>query len=53
MSTGRDIHKETAAEMFGVPVDQVTPQQRQAAKSRNFLDLYSSRDKIAPPAKKS
>lgn len=37
---GRDLHAETAAKMFGVPVDQVTPEQRRAAKIRNFEILY-------------
>jgi DNA polymerase I-like protein with 3'-5' exonuclease and polymerase domains len=37
---GRDVHKQTAAAMFGVPLDKVTPEQRQAAKSTNFLLIY-------------
>jgi DNA polymerase I-like protein with 3'-5' exonuclease and polymerase domains len=37
---GRDVHKQTAAAMFGVSLDKVTPEQRQAAKSANFLLIY-------------
>jgi len=37
-----DIHRKTAAEMFGVPEDEVTPEQRRAAKNRNFPLLYGS-----------
>jgi DNA polymerase-1 len=36
----RDIHRETAALMFGVEVDQVSDQQRQAAKTINFSIIY-------------
>jgi len=36
----RDIHRETAALMFGVDVDSVTEQQRQAAKTINFSIIY-------------
>jgi DNA polymerase I len=37
---GRDVHTETAAFVAGVPVDQVTRAQRQAAKAVNFGALY-------------
>lgn len=33
---GLDLHKETAAQLFKIPVDQVTKQQRSIAKSINF-----------------
>jgi DNA polymerase-1 len=36
----RDIHRETAALMFGVDVDHVSDQQRQAAKTINFSIIY-------------
>ncbi|MBP9130388.1 MAG: DNA polymerase I [Steroidobacteraceae bacterium] len=37
----RDIHQATAAEVFGVPApDQVTPDQRRAAKAINFGLIY-------------
>jgi len=32
----RDVHKETAAKMFGVPIEEVTSEQRKAAKSASF-----------------
>lgn len=35
-----DVHRKTAAEMFGVPEDQVTPEQRSAARAANFGVLY-------------
>ena len=37
---GRDIHKATAAEVFGVPLDEVEPEQRRAAKAINFGLIY-------------
>lgn len=36
-----DIHTKKAAEMFTVPVTQVTPEQRKLGKMQNFLELYS------------
>ncbi len=39
-SEDRDIHQATAAEVFGVPLDQVTPQQRRSAKVINFGLIY-------------
>jgi DNA polymerase-1 len=37
---GADIHKATAAEIFDVPVDQVTPDQRRYIKAVNFGLIY-------------
>lgn len=37
---GVDLHKQTASVMFKVPLDEVTPKQRQAAKGLNFGILY-------------
>jgi len=39
-----DIHKETAARMFSVPVEDVAPEQRRLAKRRNFLKLYGDEE---------
>lgn len=39
-SKGRDIHKATAAEVFGVPLEQVTNEQRRRAKAVNFGLIY-------------
>jgi len=36
----RDIHQATAAEVFGVAPDQVSPEQRRAAKAINFGLIY-------------
>ena len=36
-----DIHAVTAAEVFGVPLEQVTPSQRRSAKTINFGLIYS------------
>jgi DNA polymerase-1 len=42
--SGGDVHKATAAELFGVPVDLVTDEQRGAAKTVNFATLYGQRE---------
>ncbi len=38
----QDIHQTTAARVFGVPLDQVTPEQRRAAKTVNFSIIYGA-----------
>jgi DNA polymerase-1 len=40
--TGRDIHTTTAAKVFKVPLDEVTPDMRRKAKEVNFGILYGS-----------
>jgi len=37
---GKDIHKATAAEIFGVPLEEVTTDQRRSAKAVNFGLIY-------------
>jgi len=37
---GQDVHRATAAEVFGVPPEQVDPNQRRAAKAINFGLMY-------------
>ena len=37
---GRDVHKATAAEVFGVTLDEVTSDQRRSAKAINFGLIY-------------
>ena len=39
---GLDIHLATAAGVFGVPLDKVTPEQRRAAKTVNFSIIYGA-----------
>ncbi|CAN8140161.1 DNA polymerase I [uncultured Thiomicrorhabdus sp.] len=39
-SAGKDIHQATAAEIFGVPVESVTTEQRRSAKAVNFGLIY-------------
>jgi DNA polymerase-1 len=39
-ASGADIHKATAAEVFGTPLDQVQAEQRRAAKAINFGLIY-------------
>jgi DNA polymerase-1 len=36
----RDIHQATAAEVFGLPLEEVTPDQRRSAKAINFGLIY-------------
>jgi len=37
---GIDVHRQTASVIFGVPIDEVTPVQRDRAKTINFATLY-------------
>ncbi|WP_051145081.1 DNA polymerase I [Thiomicrorhabdus sp. Kp2] len=37
---GKDIHQATAAEIFGVPLEEVTTEQRRSAKAVNFGLIY-------------
>ena len=39
-NSGQDFHAQTAARVFGVPADQVTPQMRSRAKAVNFGIVY-------------
>jgi DNA polymerase-1 len=39
-ASGQDIHKATAAEVFGVPLEQVSSDQRRAVKAINFGLMY-------------
>ena len=41
---GQDIHARTAAEVFGVPIDAVTPDLRRKAKAVNFGIVYGMSD---------
>ncbi len=38
--SGADVHRATAAEVFGVPLEAVTPEQRRSAKAINFGLIY-------------
>ena len=42
--SGEDVHRRTAAEVFGVPQEQVTPEMRSAAKAVNFGIVYGISD---------
>ncbi len=42
--SGGDVHKATAAELFGAPIAQVTKEQRAAAKTVNFATIYGQRE---------
>lgn len=37
---GEDVHAETAAKVFGVPIENVTPEMRRSAKAVNFGIIY-------------
>ncbi len=39
-ASGEDVHQATAAEVFGVPINQVTAEQRRHAKAVNFGLMY-------------
>ncbi|MDP0925307.1 DNA polymerase, partial [Klebsiella pneumoniae] len=39
-SEGKDIHRATAAEVFGLPLDSVSSEQRRSAKAINFGLIY-------------
>ncbi len=39
-ASGEDVHRATAAEVFGTPLDAVEPDQRRAAKAINFGLMY-------------
>ncbi|HEY8487831.1 MAG TPA: DNA polymerase I [Thermaerobacter sp.] len=41
---GQDVHARTASEIFGVPLAQVTPEQRRVAKAVNFGLAYGQTD---------
>ena len=41
---GKDIHRETAAKIYGVPEDLVTPEMRRTAKTVNFGIIYGESD---------
>ena len=40
----QDIHRRTASEVFGIPWDEVTPEQRSHAKAVNFGIIYGISD---------
>ncbi|MDO4739501.1 MAG: DNA polymerase I [Eubacteriales bacterium] len=42
--SGEDIHRRTAAEIYGVPIEEVTGQMRSAAKAVNFGIVYGISD---------
>lgn len=42
--SGKDIHARTASEVFGVPIDEVTKEERSAAKAVNFGIVYGISD---------
>ena len=41
---GVDIHRQTASVIFGIPVEEVTPEERTRAKTINFATLYGQGD---------
>jgi hypothetical protein len=45
----RDLHLETAVDLFGVKPDEVTPEMRQKAKVINYLRAYGDVQPPLPP----
>lgn len=43
-ANNEDIHRRTASEVFGIPMDEVTPLQRSRAKAVNFGIIYGQSD---------
>lgn len=43
---GKDLHTIKASDMFGVSELEVTPIMRKIAKSKNFLELYTNKEKF-------
>lgn len=43
---GRDVHRDTAAEMFGVAPEDATPEMRARAKTANFKLVYSGKTRL-------
>ena len=41
---GEDVHRRTAAEVFGIPAEEVTGEQRRVAKAVNFGVIYGQTD---------
>lgn len=41
MNRAQDIHKQTAAEFFGIPEEEVTDEQRKVGKQINYEKFYS------------
>lgn len=39
---GTDVHRQTAAMLFGIPLDQVTDEQRSIGKTGNFSSVYGA-----------
>jgi hypothetical protein len=46
LGIAKDIHRETAAELFGVPESEVTPEMRARAKTINFSTIYGGPRKV-------
>ncbi len=42
MSEHIDLHRQHASELFNVPYEEVTPEQRLFAKQRMYFELYSN-----------
>lgn len=43
-NSGKDLHADTAAKVFGVPIENVTPSMRKTAKAVNFGIIYGISD---------
>lgn len=41
-----DLHRKKAAEIFGIPENEVTPEQRRYAKTVNYTNLYNDPESL-------
>lgn len=42
-----DLHRKKAAEIFGIPESEVTPEQRRYGKTVNYSEIYSTPGKLS------
>jgi DNA polymerase-1 len=51
LDTPEDPHLKKAAEVFNIPVEEVTPEMRRQAKVINYTEMYSPTGRLNYPAR--